>query len=182
MQPIKRLSKWLLENGNEKHCLFRKSDLRVLFSDLSDGAYRALLSRAVDSGILIRMARGIYLYKPAYKPDGVLLYRVASLMRCNHFNYISLETALSDAGVISQIPINWIGIMSSGRSSIIKCGSFGTIEFVHTVQKPNDLVDQLIYDRLCGMWRAKVPLAIRDMKRTHRNLDLIDWDVANEFI
>ena len=31
------------------------------------------------------------------------------------FNYISLETALSDEGVISQIPINRITIMSTGR-------------------------------------------------------------------
>lgn len=34
--------------------------------------------------------------------------------------------------IISQIPINRITLMSSGRSSIINCGTFGSIEFIHT--------------------------------------------------
>jgi hypothetical protein len=41
---------------------------------------------------------------------------------------------------------------------------------------------QLSYDANCRLWRATVPLALRDMKATHRNCDLIDWDIANEFI
>jgi hypothetical protein len=60
------------------------------------------------------------------------------------FNYISLETVLSDAVVISQIPLNWISIMSSGRSSIISCGEFVTIEYVHTRQEPELLMHQLM--------------------------------------
>jgi hypothetical protein len=103
-------------------------------------------------------------------------------MRSDSFNYISLETVLSDFGVISQLPINRIFIMSSGRSNIISCGEFGTIEFVHTTQKPINLRGQLTYDSNYGLWRANVPLALRDMKNTHRNCDLIDWDIANEFI
>ena len=110
-----------------------------------------------------------------------MLFHIAALIRANQFNYISLETALSDEGVISQIPINWISIESSGRSNVISCGEFGTIEFVHTEKKPSDLVDQLTYDGDCGLWRASVSLALKDMKRAKRNCDLIDWDVANEF-
>lgn len=37
-------------------------------------------------------------------------------------------------------------------------------------------------DHRCGMWRANVALALRDMKATRRNCDLIDWDIVNEFI
>ncbi|MFV9956330.1 MAG: hypothetical protein AB8V23_04710 [Candidatus Midichloria sp.] len=36
--------------------------------------------------------------------------------------------------------------MSSGRSNIISCGKFGTIEFVHTKQKPDSIMPQLEYD------------------------------------
>lgn len=50
----------------------------------------------------------------------------------------------------------------------------GTIEFIHTNQKPTELIKQLTYDYKCGLWRANVALAIRDMKVTHRNCDLID--------
>ena len=182
MQPLKYLSQWLLQNANDKHYLFALQDLRALFYKLSDSAFKTLLSRAVRSELLMRVCRGVYLYKSALPADGLLLIHTAALLRADEFNYISLETALSDVGVISQIPINWISIMSSGRSSTIPCGNFGTIEFVHTNQKPADLINHLTYDHNCGMWRADVALSLKDMKTTHRNCDLIDWDLANELI
>ena len=80
--------------------------------------------------------------------DGLMLFHIAAHLRANELNYISLETALSDAGIISQIPMHWISIKSSGRSNIISCGEFGTIEFVHTNQKPYDIMNQLSYDKL----------------------------------
>lgn len=182
MQPMKYIAQWLSQNANNKHYLFSFSDLRALCHELSDSAFKALLSRAVQAHLLTRVCRGIYLYKKACPTDGLLLYHTAALFRAHEFNYISLETVLSDAGIISQIPINWISVMSSGRSSTIPCGEFGTIEFVHTNQKPQNLSDRLTYDQACGMWRANIALALRDMKTAHRNCDLIDWDIANELI
>lgn len=182
MQPIKYLTKWLDKNANKNHYLFSATNLRALFPNLLDGAYKSLLHRAAKSNILTRVCRGVYLYEKAQKHDGLLLFHVAALLRAGHFNYVSLETVLGEAGVISQVPIQWITIMSSGRSSIIPCGSFGTIEFIHTEQKPADLVNRVIYDRRYGMWRADIPLAIQDMKNTRRDCDLINRDIADEFI
>ncbi len=182
MQPIRHISQWLSQNADDRRYLFRLQDLRVLCPELSDSAFKVLLSRAVHSGLLDRVCRGLYLYRKTFLADGLLLFHLVSLLRAGQFNYISLETTLSDAGVISQIPINWISIMSSGRSNIISCGDFGTIEFVHTSQKPADLINRLTYDHDCGIWRANVALAIRDMKATHRNCDLINMDIANELI
>ena len=136
----------------------------------------------MTSGHLERICRGLYAYKPIKFSHGLLLFHAAAYLRSDEFNYISLETALSDAGVISQIPINYISIMSSGRSSKIDCGKFGKIEFVHTEQKPTDVMNQLVYDADCRLWRAMVPLAVKDMKRSRRNCDLIDWGVVDEFI
>ena len=182
MQPIKYISQWLMQNASDKHYLFRLLDLRALFPKLSDSAFKTLLSRAVRSELLVRACRGLYLYKKALPLDGLLLFHAAALLRADEFNYISLETSISDLGIISQIPMNWISIMSSGRSSVIPCGDFGTIEFVHTNQKPAKLINQLVYDHACGLWRANATLALRDMKKTHRNCDLIDWDTAHELI
>lgn len=182
MQPIKFLGKWLEANANKKSFMYTNNDLRSLFGELTDVAFKTLLSRAVSSGVLMRLCRGIYFYQKANPSDGLMLFHAASALRSNSFNYISMETVLSDAGIISQIPMNWIVMMSSGRSNIISCGEFGNIEFVHTNQKPSDLIGQLTYDTQCGLWRANVALALRDMKATHRNTDLIDWDIANEFI
>lgn len=182
MQPIKILTQWLLDNADAHHYLFASIDLRILFPTLSDSAFKTLLSRAVTSGLLVRVCRGIYLYERAMRYDGLLLFHVAALLRRGQFNYISLETALSDVGVISQIPINWITIMSSGRSSVISCAPFGTVEFVKTTKRPEVLADQLVYDPQCGLWRAHVPLALRDLRRVGRNTDLIDEEVVREFM
>lgn len=182
MQPIKYLINWLDQNANHEHYLFKLQDLRSLYPHLSYSAFKTLLSRAVQAKYLQRICRGLYIYKRAIKPSGLVLFHAAALLKANEFNYISLETVLSDAGVISQIPINWISIMSSGRSNIISCGEFGTIEFVHTCQKPIHIMHELSYDANCRLWRATVPLALRDMKTTYRNCDLIDWEIANEFI
>lgn len=182
MQPIKFLSQWLGENANHQHYLFVSKDLRPLLPHLSEGAFKTLLSRAATLGILIRVCRGVYLYPKAQPHDGLLLYHTAAILRANTFNYISLESVLSDAGVISQIPLKWITVMSSGRSSKVSCGKYGTIEFVHTSQRPHDLTDLLTYDYHCGLWRASISLALRDMKATRRNCDLIDWELVNELV
>lgn len=179
---MKTLFNWLQQNASNEHYLFSLRDLRALCPDLSDSAFKTLLSRIVRAGYLQRVCRGLYTQEKSIPSNGLLLFHAAAQLRSNKFNYISLETVLSDAGVISQIPMNWISIMSSGRSNIVSCGKFGTIEFIHTNQKPADIMEQLSYDARCGLWRANVVLALRDMKATHRNCDLIDWDTANELI
>lgn len=182
MQPIKFLSNWIQNNANSEHYLFSLYDLRALYPDLSNEAFKALLSRAVRGMYLTRVCKGLYTHKAVIPADGLFLFHVAAYLRSDKFNYISLETVLSEVGIISQIPINWLVLMSSGRSNTICCGEFGKIEFVHTKKKPIDVIDHLSYDSNCHLWRANVTLALRDMKATHRNCDLINWDVVNEFI
>jgi predicted transcriptional regulator of viral defense system len=182
MQPIKYLISFLEKHASDHRYLFVLKDLKQLFPDMQESAFKTLMSRAVSSGYLERICRGLYAYKPAKFGKGRLLFHAAAYLRSSDFNYISLETALSDMGVISQIPINYISIMSSGRSNKISCGRFGTIDFVHTDRKAEELVGHVVYDTDYRLWRAKVSLALEDMKKTRRNCDLIDWDVANEFI
>ena len=182
MPSIRRLTQFLAQHADHEHCLFMLRDLSVLFPALDHAAFTALLGRAVRMGYLIRICRGLYGYRSAMPQDGLVLFHAAAILRASAFNYISLETALSDVGVISQIPMNWITIMSSGRSSVVSCGAFGTIAFVHTGQKPADIAAELSYDANCRLWRASVPQALRDMKATRRNCDLINWNIAHEFI
>lgn len=132
--------------------------------------------------MLVRVCRGIYLNPRTDYPAGLVLYHTASKLRAGYFNYVSLESVLSDAGVISQIPINWITLMSSGRTYTADCGDFGNIEFIHTKKNPDDVAERLAYDNRIRLWRADVGLALKDMKYTGRPLDLIDRSIANEFI
>jgi len=90
---------------------FTLSDLRSALPELSPGAFKTLLSRAAKKNILKRVCRGLYTSDKA-QATGWELYHIAARLRAHEFNYISLETALSDAGVISQIPLQWITLMS----------------------------------------------------------------------
>lgn len=180
MQPIKQLSQVLADLADEEHALFSLADLHAALPRHHPGAFRALISRAEKDGLLRRVCRGLYLYPRANYSGGLILYHAAARLRADSFNYISLESALSEAGVISQIPMNRGTLMSSGRSTMISCGDFGVIEFVHTKKRPAVLAGQLTYDARCHLWRASVSLAIRDMKSAGRSLDLVDWGVVDE--
>ena len=182
MQPIKQLARILDNLASAENYLFSLDDLSGALPDVEPAALKALLSRAQKNGVFKRICRGIYLYPRVDYPVGLVLFHAAAKLRAGHFNYLSLETVLSDAGVISQIPLNWITLMSSGRSHIVDCLDFGHIEFIHTKRKAADVADQLSYDSDCRLWRASVALALRDMKLTQRSTDLVDWSVADEYV
>lgn len=175
-QPMRRLIDGLYALANPQRYLFTPEDMRALVPELSLGAYKTLLSRADRDGKLKRVCRGLYVFEPVAPHDGLGLYHAAARLRAHCFNYISLETCLSDAGAISQIPLNWLTVMSSGRSNRIHCGGWGTIEFVHTRRQASELQEMLTYDARCRLWRASPEQALRDMKATRRNLDLVSLD------
>ena len=180
MQSIRQLERVLADLATAERYLFTAADLRPACPPATNPA--VLLSRAVKAGILRRVCRCIYLYPRVDFPRGNILFHAASLLRANAFNYISLETALSDAGFISQIPIDRVTLMSSGRTNVFDCGDFGCIEFVHTNRRPDILAGQLTYDPACRLWRASPALALRDMRATRRDLSLVNPEVARELV
>jgi predicted transcriptional regulator of viral defense system len=180
VQPSKQLGKSLRKLADQDHFLFSCADLSSLFPELSTEALYALIGRAVKNELLQRVCRGIYLYPVKGYPSGLLLYKVAARLRAHEFNYISLESALSDSGIISQIPLNWITLMSSGRSHIVDCGKWGHIEFIHTKKTLAQLASDLAYDKKYGLWRASGALALQDMKSTRRDTALIGEGLNDE--
>lgn len=180
MQPMKQLERTLADLAGPDRYLFASADLLGAFPEPRNLA--VLLSRAVKGGLLRRVCRGIYLYPRAEHPRGRILFHTAALLRAAEFNYISLETALSDAGLISQIPMGAITLMSSGRSHTVRCGDFGRIEFVHTARRPGQIARELGYDPECRLWRASPALALRDMRATRRSLDLVDPEAMHELV
>ncbi|MGL4399062.1 MAG: type IV toxin-antitoxin system AbiEi family antitoxin [Luteolibacter sp.] len=180
MQPSKLLSDVLRSLAGPEHCVFAPPDLAAAVPDC--GQLAVLLSRATKAGLLKRVCRGIYLYPVPDYPSGNLLFHAAARLRASEFNFISLETVLSDAGVISQVPMNWISLMTSGRGHVVDCGDYGHIEFVHTAQRPEEIGGELTYDAEQRLWRASVRQALRDMKATRRSMDLVDEEVALELV
>lgn len=180
MQPLRQLDHALRRLADREHCVFASSDLAAAVPQCRQLA--VLLSRATKAGLLKRVCRGIYLYPVPDYPTTHVLFHAAARLRAGEFNYLSLETVLSDAGVISQVPMNWISLMSSGRSHVVDCGDYGHIEFVHTAQRPNEVAEELSYDPERRLWYASVRQALRDMKATRRSLELVDEEVAREFV
>lgn len=175
MQPLQRLERWLTTSHRESGGqLYTAAAFRSLVPELSQGAYRALLHRAERRGLLERVCQGIYQYAGAPDQSGHILFHAAALLRARNFNYISLETVLSEAGIISQMPMSWITIVSTGRSASVSCGRYGTIEFIHTERRMSDVIDQLQYDPDRHLYRANNDLALDDMRRFKRpTLDLV---------
>lgn len=182
MQPLRQFMDTISQLASPQACLFTPADLRSILPEHSETAFKTLLSRAVREGYLTRLCRGLYLYEKAKPDQGLILPHAVAKLRPLGLNYLSLETVLSEAGIISQIPIHRIMVMSSGRTGLIDCGRWGSIEFVKTQQRPADLVGKLSYDPTTRLWRANVAQALRDMRATHRSLDLIDWKAAHEFV
>ena len=180
MQPIRQLSETLRSLADREHCVFAASDLAGAVPE--SGQLAVLLSRATKGGLLCRICKGIYFYPVADYPPGNLLFHAAARLRADAFNYLSLETVLSDAGVISQVPMNWISLMSSGRSHVVNCGDYGHIEFVHTSQRADDVAGELAYDSDRRLWRASVRQALRDMKATRRSLALVNEEVLHGLV
>jgi len=131
------------------------------------------LSSPGRRGPLKHLCRNLYLYEKVDYPRDMVLFHAAARLRAECFNYLSLETVLSDAGVISQIPFSWITLMSSGRSGKIECEGFGTIEFIHTSKTPALLAPELTWDSRYRLWRASVARALVDMRSAKRSMDLV---------
>jgi predicted transcriptional regulator of viral defense system len=177
---MRQLADTLRALADREHCVFAASDLAGAVPEC--GQLAVLLSRAVKGGLLRRVCKGIYFFPVADYPAGNLLFHAAARLRADAFNYLSLETVLSDAGVISQVPMNWISLMSSGRSHVVDCGDYGHIEFVHTAQRPDEVAGELVYDPDLHLWRASVRQAMRDMRVTRRSLELVDQEVLHGLV
>ena len=153
-----------LENlADPEHYLFSVSDFSALFPEKSHAALLVLLGRAVKNGCLERVCRGHYIYPKTAYPKDLLLFHLAMRLRSDYLCYLSLETVLSENGVIAKFPPDCVTLMTTGRSGVINCGSLGRIEFTHTAKFPPDIGHLLTFDFHYKLWRASSQLALNDL-------------------
>ncbi|EYU15471.1 hypothetical protein [Photorhabdus aegyptia] len=96
--------------------------------------------------MLSRPVRGIYLFNFAHSHDSYAIEHIAKALRRGEYNYISLESALSEYGVISQILIDRLTVMTTGRKGLYHT-PLGTIEFTHTKRQQEDIL---------AIWRTEL--------------------------
>jgi predicted transcriptional regulator of viral defense system len=158
--------------------VFTGPDIAKLFPEDSPRALQAGINRLVAQGILQRATKGVFIYALSQHKHKFPLEWIAKTMRRGEYSYVSLESALSEYGAISQIPIDRITVMTTGRKGEYKT-PFGTIEFTHTQRAPVDILNN---SSLVGrpLRIATKQAAYRDLKRVGRNIHLVDEAAIDE--
>ncbi|KEQ11757.1 type IV toxin-antitoxin system AbiEi family antitoxin [Endozoicomonas numazuensis] len=158
--------------------VFAYQDIAKVFPEDSTRTLKAGLNRLVKQGFLIRAIKGIYVFALSQQKGKDTLELIAKTMRRGEYNYLSLESALSEYGVISQIPIDRLTVMTTGRKGEYAT-PFGTIEFTHTKRPISQIIDS-IHSIGRPLRLATKETAWRDLKRVGRNTHLVDEQVVYE--
>lgn len=170
-----------MEELERRHVfVLSKKDLEKLFPDEGEKAMEKSLQRMVKDGILGKAARGIYVNAAAAsRHAGRLIEEVAKALRPGKVCYISLESMLSEYGVISQIPMNRLTVMTTGASGIHET-PYGTIEFTHTKRSVPEVLNRTVFIEDRPLRIAKKQAAVQDLLRVGRNTDMIDYEELEE--
>lgn len=153
--------------------VFTRKALAKLFPEDSPKAFSEGLNRLVRAGLLTRVCRGVYVNPHAHSFDSRVIERVAQALRPGEFNYVSLESALSEYGEISQIPIDRLTVMTTGRKGVYET-PYGTIEFTHTARPAADILSHVRTVAGRPLRIAGRDAAWRDLKRVGRNVGMVD--------
>lgn len=150
-----------------------KADLAKAFPQEKEKAFEKSLQRLVSDGILQRIAKGVYLNTMARSRTGRVIEDIASVLRRGHFSYVTRESMLAEYGVISQVPMSRITLMTTGANGLYET-PYGTIEFTHTKRGPAELIARTVSVNGRPLRIATRQAAVADLMRAGRNTNMID--------
>ncbi len=159
-----------IENGA---CVFSLADIATLLAMADKQAVAKVMHRACKDGLFITVAKGLYVSGLHLVDPISIMYAIANKLRAGCSNYVSLESQLSFVGEISQIPIDRITIITTGRKAVFKT-PYGVIEFTHTKRTPSQIALGVYFDGNINMFRATTGQAIMDLKRVGRNVQMLE--------
>jgi len=152
---------------------YTKDTLQRAFPSDDPVALERALGRHVASKLIDRPARNVYASPRAGLDLPCGWSSFVRFMRPLDRFYLSLETRLSELGVISQVT-SVITLVSSGRSNNFDT-PYGKIEVNHLKTLPE--VESLEWDDRREVWLASPMRAYEDMKSlSNRSIDLVDMD------
>jgi len=158
-----------------------RHQLHKIFDLEHPEAFAATLKRLVAAGTLQSVTRGIYHVPDVVPWTGYELERTAALLRYGEFNYVSLESALSQCGAISQQMVDYVTVMTTGRSGLFKT-FFGCIEFTHTKRPLSALFEATVVVSGRPLRVARPLAALRDLKRVGRNVNMVDLEDLDDIV
>jgi hypothetical protein len=157
---------------NKGRHVFTRATLAKLFPGDSPKTFTESLNRLIKSGLLVRAGRGVFVNPHAHSLDSRTIERIAQALRPGHYNYLSLESVLAEHGEISQIPIDRLTVMTTGRKGVYRT-PYGTIEFTHTARPVSDILANIRAVEERPLRLASKEVAWRDLKRVGRNVNMV---------
>lgn len=153
--------------------MFSYKQARVLFADENEHAMYTALCRHTKKGVIERVCKGIWINPLSrFANNDTRLEELTCLLRPDSFSYVSLESVLSQASVISQQMFGYLTVMTTGASKTIKA-PFGTLEMIHTKRPLTEVSSHKTPQGRVLPW-ADVKTAYRDLKRVGRNVEMVD--------
>lgn len=159
--------------------VFTKGDLAKVFPDEKEKALEKSLQRLVADNILERVAKGVYVNSLARSRKGQVIEDIAAVLRRGQFSYVSRESMLSEYGVISQVPMSRITLMTTGATGLYET-PYGTIEFTHTKRRPAELIRRTVSVKGRPLRIATRQAALADLVRSGRNTNMIDVEELSD--
>ncbi len=156
---------------------FTPPSFSALMGGVDQAYLKLMMKRLSDQGVLIRAARGVYVNPTARSSPADIRRGLLRFLRPREISYVSLESKLSEVGVISQISTA-LTCMTTGSAARFDT-PWGAVEFTHTDRKI-EIGKDVIPDH--GTLEATVRTAVRDLRRVGRNLDLIDDEALADAI
>lgn len=153
-----------------------KRDIEKLFPTEDGKSLEKSLQRMAKDKLLVKAARGVYVNpSAAARNPGWVIEEVAKVLRPGQLCYVSLESMLSEHGVISQIPMSHLTVMTTGASGTHET-PYGVIEFTHTKRSVPDVLARTVFVKGRPLRIAKKRAAVQDLLRVGRNTDMIDME------
>jgi predicted transcriptional regulator of viral defense system len=155
--------------------VFARRDIEKMFPKESGKAMDKSLQRMAADGVLLRVAKGFYVNPIAKSKNRWIAEEIAKALRPGCMSYVSLESILSEYGVISQIMIGRLTVMTTGRSGIVET-PYGIIEFTHTKRMRSEILGRTLEAKGRPLRIATKQAAIRDLLRVGRNVNMMDLE------
>ncbi len=149
----------------------RSATLKMVFREKPSTLLKGLAAME-RAGLLVKISRGLYVNPRAKSLPPTPVLSLVSFLRPWHLSYLSLESVLSEAGMISQLPSR-MTFMTTGREGEFFT-PYGTIEFVHTKRDRDAILRDVTYDTYREIHVATPAQALRDLRRVGRNMHLIE--------
>lgn len=159
--------------------VFTRSQLARLFPEDSPKTFTEGLQRLVKAGLLVRACRGIYVNPYSQSFDSRVIEHIARALRPGAYSYVSLESRLAEFGAISQIPVDRLTVMTTGRKGVYRT-PYGVIEFTHTKRPIADVLAGIRQVEARPLRIATKAAAWRDLKRVGRNVGMVNREALGD--